>query len=112
MKYAFLNGELKQEVYLVQLEGSVKQGEEHLVYRLKKALYGLKQAPRPWYDKIDAFFLQHSYKRRKNDPNMYTCLTKRGELFCFLYMYMILSLEEMHMNSLKKSKSRCHKFFR
>jgi len=57
VKYAFLNGDLKEEVYLVQPEGFVKKSEEHLVCRLKKALYGLKQAPRSWYEKIDSFFL-------------------------------------------------------
>jgi len=41
VKYAFLNGDLKEEVYLVQPEGFVKKSEEHLVCRLKKALYGL-----------------------------------------------------------------------
>ncbi len=41
VKSAFLNGDLK-EVYLVQPEGFVKKGEEHLVRRLKKDLYGLK----------------------------------------------------------------------
>ena len=46
VKSPFLNGDLKEEVYLVQPEGFVKKGEEHLVCRLKKALYGLKQAPR------------------------------------------------------------------
>eukprot|EP00253_Pinus_taeda_P006029 PITA_06029 len=71
VKYAFLNGELKEEVYLVQLEGFVKQGQEHLVCRLKKALYGLKQAPRSWYVKIDSFFYEKGFMRSKNDPNLY-----------------------------------------
>eukprot|EP00253_Pinus_taeda_P017397 PITA_17397 len=51
VKSAFLNGDLKEEIYLVQPEGFVMQGQEHLVCRLKKALYGLKQAPRSWYEK-------------------------------------------------------------
>ena len=80
MKSAFLNGELKEEVYLMQPEGFVKQGEEHLVYRLRKALYQLKQAPKSWYDKIDLLFLQHSYKRSKNDPNLYTVFDKVGRI--------------------------------
>jgi hypothetical protein len=71
VKSGFLNGELKEEVYLVQLEGFVKQGQEHLVCKLKKALYGLKHAPRSWYDKIDNFFLQKGFVKSKNDPNLY-----------------------------------------
>ena len=42
VKSAFLNGDLKEEVYLVQPNGFVQKGQEHLVCRLKKAIYGLK----------------------------------------------------------------------
>eukprot|EP00253_Pinus_taeda_P002005 PITA_02005 len=63
VKSAFLNGDLKEEVYLEQPEGFVQKGKEHLVCKLKKALYGLKQAPRSWYEKIDSFFLQFGYNR-------------------------------------------------
>nr|GEV43613.1 retrovirus-related Pol polyprotein from transposon TNT 1-94 [Tanacetum cinerariifolium] len=52
VKTAFLNGILKDEVYVGQPSGFVsKQYPDH-VYDLDKALYGLKQAPRAWY----AFF--------------------------------------------------------
>jgi hypothetical protein len=46
VKSAFLNGDLQEEVYVVQPPEFVVEGQEHRVYRLKKALYGLKQAPR------------------------------------------------------------------
>jgi hypothetical protein len=58
VKSTFLNGELKEEVYLTQPKGFVEKGQEHLVCKLNKALYGLKQAPRSWYEKKDSFFLQ------------------------------------------------------
>ncbi|GKE38315.1 retrovirus-related pol polyprotein from transposon TNT 1-94, partial [Tanacetum coccineum] len=46
VKTDFLNGELKEEVYVSQPEGFVNQDNPSHVYKLKNALYGLKQAPR------------------------------------------------------------------
>ena len=57
VKTAFLNDELREEVYDSQPEGFVDPEHPNHVYRLKKALYGLKQAPRAWYDKLTAFLL-------------------------------------------------------
>lgn len=112
VKSAFLNGELKEEVYLMQPQGFVKQREEHLVSRLKKALYGLKQAPRSWYDKIDSFFQQHSYKRSKNDPNLYTVFDEKGQIVLISLYVDDLIITGNVDDSLKKSKSKCHKFLR
>ncbi|GJR27487.1 retrovirus-related pol polyprotein from transposon TNT 1-94 [Tanacetum coccineum] len=44
-KSVFLNGELKEEVYVNQPQGFEVEGKEEKVYKLKKALYGLKQEP-------------------------------------------------------------------
>ncbi|GJR04266.1 retrovirus-related pol polyprotein from transposon TNT 1-94 [Tanacetum coccineum] len=46
VKTAFLNGELREVVYVSQPGGFVDQDNPNHVYRLKKTLYGLKQAPR------------------------------------------------------------------
>nr|GFC20560.1 hypothetical protein [Tanacetum cinerariifolium] len=46
VKMAFLNGPLKEEVYVAQSDGFVDPDHPKKVYRLRKALYGLKQTPR------------------------------------------------------------------
>nr|GEW56522.1 putative RNA-directed DNA polymerase [Tanacetum cinerariifolium] len=61
VKTEFLNGPLKEEVYVAQPGGFVDPGHPEKVYRLRKALYGLKQAPRACYQtfmppKPDLFF--------------------------------------------------------
>ncbi|GKB80578.1 retrovirus-related pol polyprotein from transposon TNT 1-94 [Tanacetum coccineum] len=63
VKTAFLNGELKEEVYVHQPEGFVDPERPHHVYRLKKALYGLKQAPRAWYDTLSKFLLAQGFSK-------------------------------------------------
>nr|GEY64036.1 retrovirus-related Pol polyprotein from transposon TNT 1-94 [Tanacetum cinerariifolium] len=57
VKTSILNGPLKEEVYVSQLDGFVNPHFSDHVYKLKKALYGLKQAPRAWieYQLADLF---------------------------------------------------------
>ncbi|GJV65181.1 retrovirus-related pol polyprotein from transposon TNT 1-94 [Tanacetum coccineum] len=43
VKTAFLNGNLREEVYVSQPDGFVDKDNPNHVYKLKKALYGLKQ---------------------------------------------------------------------
>ncbi|GKD12267.1 retrovirus-related pol polyprotein from transposon TNT 1-94, partial [Tanacetum coccineum] len=54
-KVYLLDGPLKEEVYVAQPEGFVDQDHPEKVYLLRKALYGLKQAPRACYDELSNF---------------------------------------------------------
>ncbi|GKA54843.1 retrovirus-related pol polyprotein from transposon TNT 1-94 [Tanacetum coccineum] len=45
---AFLNGNMREEVYVSQSDGFVDLDNPYHVYKLKKALYGLQQAPHAW----------------------------------------------------------------
>nr|GEU82256.1 retrovirus-related Pol polyprotein from transposon TNT 1-94 [Tanacetum cinerariifolium] len=72
VKTAFLNGELKEEVYISQSEGFVDLDHPTHVYRLKKALYGLKQALRAWYDTLSRFLLENNFSKGAVDPTLFT----------------------------------------
>ncbi|GJU42770.1 retrovirus-related pol polyprotein from transposon TNT 1-94 [Tanacetum coccineum] len=63
VKTAFLNGPLKEEVYVEQPEGFVDPDHPEKVYRLRKALYGLKQAPRAWYDELSNFLISKGFTK-------------------------------------------------
>nr|GEZ61487.1 copia protein [Tanacetum cinerariifolium] len=65
VKTTFLNGILKEEVYVGQPLGFVcKQYPDH-VYALDKALYGLKQAPRAWYDILSQFLIDNGFQKEE-----------------------------------------------
>jgi hypothetical protein len=44
VKKMFLHGNLKEEIYMTQLEHYIEKGKDPLVYKLKMSLYGLKQS--------------------------------------------------------------------
>nr|GEV19897.1 retrovirus-related Pol polyprotein from transposon TNT 1-94 [Tanacetum cinerariifolium] len=61
VKTSFLNGNLKEEVYVGQPLGFVSKQYPDYVYALDKALYGLKQAPRAWYDVLSQFLIDSGF---------------------------------------------------
>jgi hypothetical protein len=72
MKSAFLNGPIKEEVYVGQPSGFEYSEYPSHVYKLSKALYGLKQAPRAWYECLRDFLLTNGFKVGKADPTLFT----------------------------------------
>ncbi|GJW28076.1 retrovirus-related pol polyprotein from transposon TNT 1-94 [Tanacetum coccineum] len=86
VKTAFLIGELKEEVYVSQLEGFVDPDRPHHVYRLKKALYGLKQAPWAWYDTLSKFLLAQGFSKGVVDPTSFIQTTGKHTLHVQIYV--------------------------
>ncbi|GKD34486.1 retrovirus-related pol polyprotein from transposon TNT 1-94 [Tanacetum coccineum] len=86
VKTAFLNGELKEEVYVSQPEGFVDPYHPNHVYRFKKALYGLKHAPRAWYDTLTRFLLANGFSKGVVDPTLFIRKTGKHILHVQIYV--------------------------
>ncbi|GJS70198.1 retrovirus-related pol polyprotein from transposon TNT 1-94 [Tanacetum coccineum] len=78
VKTAFLNGLLKEEVYVAQPDGFVDPDHPEKVYRLRKALYGLKQAPRAWYDELSKFLISKGFTK-ENGTKQSTKVNTRSQ---------------------------------
>jgi hypothetical protein len=71
VKSVFLNGNLKEEVYVHQPPRFVIPGKEGKVLRLRKALYGLRQAPRAWNAKLDSTLKGMSFRQSPHEATIY-----------------------------------------
>ena len=71
VKTTFLNGFLKEDVYVAQPKGFIDPHFlDHVLY-LKKALYGLKQAPRTWNDRLTQYLVSHGFTRGQVDQTLF-----------------------------------------
>ena len=82
IKSAFLNGELKEEIYLKQPPGFQINNQ---VYRLKKSLYGLKQAARVWNSTIHQVFIENNFEQSQIDKCLY--IKHSGSKFCYIIIH-------------------------
>ena len=64
----FLNGMLKEEIFMSQPPGFVEKGKEELVCRLKRSLYGLKQSPICWYDELRVYLTEIEFRQCTSEP--------------------------------------------
>ncbi|GJU86764.1 retrovirus-related pol polyprotein from transposon TNT 1-94 [Tanacetum coccineum] len=90
VKTAFLNGPLKEEVFVSLLDGFVDTDFPNHVYRLKKALYGFKQALRAWYDKLSSFLIDNHFTKGIVNLTLFTRRHGDDILIVQIYVYDII----------------------
>ena len=71
VKSAFLNGFIKENVYVEQPPRFEDYKFPNHIYKLKKALYGLKQVPRSWYEWLSTFLLENDFEGGKIDLTLF-----------------------------------------
>ncbi|GKA73488.1 retrovirus-related pol polyprotein from transposon TNT 1-94 [Tanacetum coccineum] len=110
VKTAFLNGILREEVYVSQPDGFVDPENPNHVYKLKKALYGLKQAPRAWYDLLSSFLLSQKFSKGTVDPTLFIRREGKDILLVQIYVDDIIFASTKPDLCESFSKIMCSKF--
>jgi hypothetical protein len=85
-KSAFLNGPIREEVYVEQPPDFESEEYPNHVYKLHKALYGLKQAPRAWYDCLKDFLIENGFRIGKVDSTLFTRKLGKDLFVCQIYV--------------------------
>lgn len=80
---AFLQGSLREQVYMAQPPGLKDSQHPHYVCKLHKAIYGLCQAPRAWHDALKSFTVSYGFSCSKSDPSLFI-YANEGTLAYFL----------------------------
>jgi hypothetical protein len=104
MKSAFLNGPIKEEVYVEQPPDFEDSEYPSHVYKLSKALYVLKQALRAWYECLRDFLITNGFKVGKADPTLFTKTIAKDLFICQIYVD--------HIIFGSTNKSSCEEFSR
>jgi hypothetical protein len=104
VKSVFLDGPIKEEVYVEQSPGFEDSDYPSHVYKLSKALYGLKQAPRAWYECLRDFLITNGFKVGKADPTLFTKTIDKDLFICQIYV------DDIIFGS--TNKSSCEEFSR
>jgi hypothetical protein len=72
VKSVFLNGPIKEKVYVEQPPDFEDEEYPNHVYKLYKALYELKQSPRTWYECLRDFLIKNNFRIGKADSTLFT----------------------------------------
>jgi hypothetical protein len=104
VKSAFLNGPIKEEVYVEQPLSFEDSEYPNHVYELSKTLYGLKQAPRAWYECLRDFLITNGFKVGKADHTLFTKTISKDLFICQIYV------DDIIFGS--TNKSSCEEFSR
>jgi hypothetical protein len=86
VKSAFLNGSIKEEVYVEQPPGFEDREYSNHVYKLHKALHGLKQAPRAWSECLRDFLIDNGFRIGKADSTFFTRRVDKDLFICQIYV--------------------------
>lgn len=90
VKTAFLNGNLTEDVYMIQPEGFVDPKNAGKICKLQKSIYGLKQASRSWNIRFDEVVKGFGFIKNEEESCVYKKVSGSSLVFLILYVDDIL----------------------
>ncbi|GIL51635.1 hypothetical protein Vafri_7582, partial [Volvox africanus] len=82
---AFLNGELREEIWMKEPPG-YESKTPGMACRLLRSIYGLRQASRCWYDKLCTKFAEIGLFPSKSDPAMFVKVDEKGVILALVHV--------------------------
>ncbi|GJS82171.1 retrovirus-related pol polyprotein from transposon TNT 1-94 [Tanacetum coccineum] len=110
VKTMFLNGNMKEEVYVSQPDRFVDPDNPNHVYKLKKALYRLKQAPRAWYDMLSSLLISQDFSKGLVDTTLFIHRDSKEILLVKIYVDDIIFVASTPELCDLFAKTMCSKF--
>ena len=86
VKTAFLNGNIEEELYMVQPEGFVDPKDAGKVCKLQRSIYGLKQASRSWNLRFDEVIKEFGFIQNNEEACIYKKMSGSNSV-AFLVLY-------------------------
>jgi len=93
---AFLNGKLKETIFMHQLEGYIDPTKPNYICKLSKAIYGLKQALRAWFDSLRGTLLKWGFQNTKSDSSLFILRGTNHIIFLLIYVDDIIVTRNNH----------------
>ena len=90
VKTVFLNGNLEEELYMMQPKGFIAKNQKHMVCKLKRSIYGLKQASKSWNIRSDQAIKSFGFEQNLDKPCVYKRHRDKVVMFLVLYVDDIL----------------------
>jgi len=90
VKTPFLNGQLDEDIYMIQPNGFITDNQEDRVCKLQRSIYGLKQASKSWNIRFDETIKQFSFEQNDDEPCVYKKCQDQVVTFLVLYVDDIL----------------------
>lgn len=95
----FLNGDLKEDLYMMQPSGFETPQASNRVCKHHKALHGLKQSPRAWFDKLYGALISFGFTSAWSNQSLFVKINSQCTIYLLVLQMISSSLEMINLLS-------------